>query len=133
MIERYTRSQIDDFLRHHDDAFVFAALPTGEWGVGKATGSLTRSGQVSFMLLRLEHAWDIDPPGDLLSAFGNGDRGYYVYHRQVIAMFVESDIEKAREFLDEMKRIDETYKQECKGPLLKMKTSIAVLQARMNP
>ncbi len=128
MIERYSKAQIEDFLRHYDDPFVFAALPTGEWGVGKATGSLTRSGQVSLM-----HAWDIDPPGDLLRAFGTGDSGYYVYHRSVIAMFVESDVEKAREFLAEMKRIDAEYIEQCKAPLLKMKTSIAVLQARMNP
>lgn len=128
MIERYTKPQITDFLNHHEDPFVFAALSTGEWGVGKATGGLTRSGLVSFM-----HAWDIDPPGDLLQSFGTGDRGYYTDHRNIIAMFVESDVEKAREFLAEMKRIDAEYVEQCKAPLLKMQTSIAVLQAKMNP
>ena len=128
MIERYTKAQIEDFLNHHEDPFVFAALSDGQWGVGTATGSLTRSGLVSFM-----HAWSIDPPGELLNPFGNGDRGYYTYHRNVIAMFVESDVEKAREFLAELKAIDATYLEECKAPLLKMQTSIAVLQAKMNP
>lgn len=128
MIERYTKDQISDFLRHHEDPFVFAALSNGEWGVGKATGDLTRSGLVSLM-----HAWEIDPPGELLGSFGNGDRGYYTNHRNVIAMFVESDQEKAKEFLAELQRIDAVYKEDCKAPLLKMQTSIAVLQARMNP
>lgn len=128
MIDRYTKEQVEDFLRHHDDPFVFAAQSDGRWGVGKASGPLTRSGLVSFM-----HAWEIDPPGELLEPFGNGDRGYYTYHRNVIAMFVESDVEKARQFLDEMKRIEAEYIEQCKAPLLKMKTSIAVLQARMNP
>ena len=128
MIERYSKAQIEDFLRHHEDPFVFAALPDGRWGVGQASGDLTKSGLVSFM-----HAWSIDPPGDLLNAFGNGDRGYYTYHRNVIAMFVESDVEKAREFLAEMMRIETAYLEECKAPLLKMQTSIAVLQARINP
>ena len=128
MIERYTKDQIQDFLRAHDDPFVFAALSDGQWGVGKATGGLTRSGLVSFM-----HAWEIDPPGELLNPFGNGDRGYYTYHRNVIAMFVESDVERAREFLAEMMRIETVYLKECKAPLLKMQTSIAVLQASMNP
>lgn len=128
MIDRYTRPQVEDFLRHHDDPFIFVANPDGTWGVGQSTGSLTKSGQVS-----LTYSWDLDPPGELLRGFGNGDRGYYAYHRYVIAMFVEGDVEKARAFLDEMKRIDADYKEQCKAPLLKMQTSIAVLQARMNP
>lgn len=127
MIERYTKAEIEDFLRYHDDPFVFAALPDGQWGVGTATGGLSKSGLVSFM-----QAWAIDPPGELLNAFGNGDRGYYTYHRNVIAMFVESDVDKAREFLAEMMRIETAYLEDCKAPLLKMQTSIAVLQASMN-
>lgn len=128
MIDRYTKEQINDFLRACEDPFVFVALSTGEWGVGQAMGDLTKSGNVS-----LTYAWELDPPGSLLRGFGNGDRGYYAYHRNVIAMFVERDVDKAREFLDEMKRIDAEYVEQCKAPLLKMKTSIAVLQARMNP
>lgn len=124
MIDRYTTSQINDFLRHYDDPFVFVATRDGVWGVGQALGDLTKSGNVC-----LTFAWELDESGELLRGFGNGDRGYYTYHRNVIAMFTESDVENARAFLTEMKRIDETYKDDCKAPLLKMQTSIAILQA----